>query len=379
MISFSGFPDQGATYFYEMARSLASLGHHVTAVAVQRDGQSADAFEDGVRVVRIPMPLTIHWASPIRWVRKLHFLGRAAWVVRRGRFDIVHVYCTLGAFLVPLLGGQGPRWVQEHQTGAVSFRWRTLRRVEDRLRALQGRAFDANFTVSAVLGRRLFGDTSRFREVPAGVNLVRFRPGLSRDFRQTLAIGSDDVVFVHAGVLEGARETDVPIRAMAIALQSRPNLRLLMPGKGSQLAELRALVRELDIQQRVWLPGYIAYEMMPRVFAAADAGLSYLPPVDYYEGQPPMKVMEYLGAGLPVIASDVSSHRTLVEDGRNGLLTAPGAERLAEALVRFASDAALQRRLAAAARSSVERLTYDNVARERVLPAYVQMLTERRG
>ena len=99
-----------------------------------------------------------------------------------------------------------------------------------------------------------------------------------------------------------------------------------MPGKGSQLEALRTLARELHVESRVWLPGYVSYESLPRVFAASDAGLSYLPAVSYYEGQPPMKVMEYLGAGLPVIASDVSSHRMRVQHGVNGLLAPPSVD-----------------------------------------------------
>jgi glycosyltransferase involved in cell wall biosynthesis len=267
--------------------------------------------------------------------------------------------------------------VQEHQTGAVSARWRFARWAEDRIRALQGRLFDANLTVTETLGRRLFGDPTRFEAVPAGVNLSLFRPGLPRDLRRELNLPANAVVFVHAGVLEANRATDVPIRAFARALQRDGRLWLLMPGKGSQLAELRRLARDLGVENRVWLPGYVPYGEVPRIFAAADAGLSYLPVAPYYEGQPPMKVMEYLGAGLPVIASDVSSHRLLIRHGENGLLAEPGEQAFAEALVQFASDAALQSRLRAATEPSVAHLTYDRIAMERVLPIYRRLLATR--
>ena len=50
LISFSGFPDQGATYFYEHARALASLGHDVSAYAVGRPEEPLETVEHGVRV-----------------------------------------------------------------------------------------------------------------------------------------------------------------------------------------------------------------------------------------------------------------------------------------------------------------------------------------
>src|SRR5205823_5835076 len=178
------------------------LGLPVHAIAVQRQGEPREEIKDGVNVVRIPALLTTNWASPSRWARKLTFLVRAAGRIRRERFDIVHVYSTIGAFILPLLVGRRCQWVQEFQTGAVSSRWSLARWVQDRLRAWQGRAFDANLAVTRVLGQRLFGKSASetVDEVPAGVNLGLFRYGLPRDFRSELGIPSNAIVFVHAGV-----------------------------------------------------------------------------------------------------------------------------------------------------------------------------------
>jgi 1,2-diacylglycerol 3-alpha-glucosyltransferase len=373
LVCFSGYPDQGATYFFEMARSLAALGHDVHAIAVQRHGEPVEAVEDGVHVRRLPLQLTMKWSSPLRWLSKARFLREAARIIGRERFDIAHVYCTIGAALIPFSAGGTTRWVLEHQTGAVSSKNGTVRWLEDRLRAAQGRAFDVNFAVTDVLGRRLFGRRP-FEAVPAGVNPTVFRPGLARDLRSTIGIPADAIVFVHAGVLEAERATDVPVVAFARAYKEDRRLWLLMPGKGAQLEDLRALAAKLGVADRVWLPGYVPYPEIPRVLGAADAGLSYLPAVKYYEGQPPMKVFEYLGSGLPVIASDVPSHRGIVRPGENGLLTAPNAESYADAMLTLASDAQLRARLSAGASRSISDLTYDRIAADRVVPIYLRTL-----
>jgi glycosyltransferase involved in cell wall biosynthesis len=319
----------------------------------------------------------MNWTSPARWLRKVTFLREAGRFIRAEKFDVVHVYCTIGSMVLPWIGGSSPRWVLEHQTGAVSQRRASLRWLENRLRAWQGRTYDVNFAVTDVLGRRLFGSRP-FQVVPAGVNLSSFRPGAPRGFRRERGIPDDHVVLVHAGVVEALRATDVPVRAFARALATNDRLWLLMPGKGSQLEELRQIARESGIEHRVWLPGYVSYAEMPRIFAAADAGLSYLPPTGYYEGQPPMKVMEYLGAGLPVLASDVSSHRMLIQHDANGLLATPGVDGYADAMIRFASDASLRARLGAAAVPSVAHLTWDRIAAERIIPTYERLVSVRR-
>jgi glycosyltransferase involved in cell wall biosynthesis len=377
LISFTGFPDQGATYFYETARALAGLGHDVSAFAVGRPGEPEEAIEDGVHVHRLPQPLTVNWASPARWLRKFRFLYEAGRFVRARHFDIVHVYCTIGTGVLPLIGGSKPRWVIEYQTAAVGQQREALEHLENRMRAWQGRTFDAIFTLNEVLGRRLLGSRP-FHVVPAGVNLDAFRPGLPRTFRREHGIPDDHTVFILAGTLEALRGTDVPLRALALALPKDDRLWLLMPGKGSQLEELRAFAQAHGIEHRVWLPGYVPYAEMPRLFAAADAGISYLLPTGYHEGLPPMKVMEYLGAGLPVIASDVPAHRMQLEHESNGLLAPPGPEGFADAMLRFAADDALRARMRAAAAPSVAHLSWERIAVERILPVYAGLAAHTR-
>lgn len=336
-----------------------------------------EATEDGVRIIRIPLPVGPRWTSPARWAQKVRFLIRAAALIQPAKYDVVHVYSTLGAFVLPLVAGRRSKWVHELQTGAVSSPSRLSRQTQNRVRAWQGTLFDANLTVTRVLGERIFGGNGTcFDVVPAGVNLRAFAPGLGRDLRVERGIPGDAVVFVHGGVLEKERGTEVVVLAFAQALRRDRRLWLLMPGRGAQLGQLRHLTSTLDASQRIWLPGYVPYRHMPRVFAAADVGVSYLPPVEYYEGQPPMKVMEYLACGLPVIASDVASHRVLVTHGVNGLLSRPGVTDLAKAMLDVAADPELRKALAARARPSVLHLSWDRIAADRLLPVYQRILRE---
>jgi hypothetical protein len=221
LVSFTGYPDQGATYFFEMARSLARLGQHVTVIAVQRPSEQANDNQDAVHIMRIPATLTTNWASPLRWANKFWFLVRAAARIRKQQFDIIHAYTTVGACILPLLGRRDfhSKWVHEIQSGAVSSRSSLARKVQDRATVLQGLAFDANLAVTQTLAERLFGKTaSRVDVVPAGVNLSHFRPDLTCGFRGEMGIPPRAIVFVHAGVVGAERRTDVPLRAFARAL-----------------------------------------------------------------------------------------------------------------------------------------------------------------
>jgi len=80
----------------------------------------------------------------------------------------------------------------------------------------------------------------------------------------------------------------------------------------------------------------------------------------------PLKVYEYMAAGLPVVASRVGQLQKLIEPGVNGLLVPPGdTAALAAALGRLQSDPQLRLRLGQAARAAVIRQhTWDAVAEQ---------------
>jgi glycosyltransferase involved in cell wall biosynthesis len=71
----------------------------------------------------------------------------------------------------------------------------------------------------------------------------------------------------------------------------------------------------------------------------------------------PVALMEAMAAGVPVVSTRLSGIPELVEDGRSGLLAAPGdPESLAAALERVLGDAPFAETLAASGRRRVAEL-----------------------
>lgn len=88
--------------------------------------------------------------------------------------------------------------------------------------------------------------------------------------------------------------------------------------------------------------------------ADADIGISWLPDDVWSRGKCGLKVLQYMAAGLPVVANPVGVHGDLVRHGRTGFL-AETPEQWAAAVARLAGDPALRGRLGAAARRMVRR------------------------
>lgn len=91
-----------------------------------------------------------------------------------------------------------------------------------------------------------------------------------------------------------------------------------------------------------------------REIADADIGISWIPDDLWSRGKCGLKVLQYLAAGVPVVANPVGVHPEMIQSGGTGLLARTPAEWIA-ALRRLAEDAPLRRRCGAAGRRLVEQ------------------------
>lgn len=165
--------------------------------------------------------------------------------------------------------------------------------------------------------------------------------------------------------------------------QPDPELRLRIIGGGPERQRLESLAAELRIDERVEFTGSVAPSEVPQLLAGLDIATAPYPLPDagaehYFS---PLKVYEYLAAGLPVVASAVGELPQLLQGGPEtpalpvtrgeastqgqplgaretvapGLTVPPGdIELLAQALWRLSHDPAQRARMGAAGRRLVE-------------------------
>ena len=137
----------------------------------------------------------------------------------------------------------------------------------------------------------------------------------------------------------------------------RSDIGAVFVGEGPELPRVRAAAQGLA---HVVFTGTLDHDRMPAALAAADIGVAPFdveahPPLALGFYWSPLKIFEYMAAGIPVVAPAVDRLPSLVQDGREGLLYpphAPGA--LAAALARLA-DPALRVPLGRAARERAVR------------------------
>ena len=195
------------------------------------------------------------------------------------------------------------------------------------------------------------------------VDTVRFHPGADMAARARWGLPPDALVVGFAGSLKPWHGVETLLGAFALLQPQAPEARLLIVGTGPREAEIRTHAGELGLGAAAVFTGAVAHDAMPGLLAAMDIGVApYLAVPDFYFS--PLKLYEYMAAGLAVVASEAGEIPTLVRDGHTGLLCPPGdVTALAAALLRLARDPALRQRLGMAARVEAERHTWAANAR----------------
>jgi glycosyltransferase involved in cell wall biosynthesis len=192
-----------------------------------------------------------------------------------------------------------------------------------------------------------FTDGSRVRVVPTCVEPSAYRPA-----GHTRSAGVRLVWIGSSSTLKGL-ERAAPILERIGTRWPGANLHLV--------CDRELALRHLPVLFCPW-----SEEGEKEVLPAADVGISWMPDDLWSRGKCGLKVLQYLAAGLPVVANPVGVHRDMVRPGETGYL-AETPEQWTEAVGKLAADAALRRQMGQAGRALVERDYSVDVAASRWL------------
>lgn len=360
------FGRKGASvHVQEVIRALQKQGAQVELFAMNLDGTPPADFQT----------MRIHSLPPVpkaeRAVRERKALVanrdlRTA-LVREGSFDLVYERYSLWSFAgmdyaraakVPgLLEVNAPLIAEQQQHRGLVDRTSAEQVAEWVFR-------DATALIAVseeVKGylERYPAARGRIYVVPNGVNPDRFPVDLRPSYPGRP--GAFTVGFV--GTLKPWHGLQVLVEAFASLHGHDSGARLLIVGDGPERDRLAASLAARGLADAVRFTGGVAPEEIPGWLASMDVAVAPYPELAHFYFSP-LKVYEYMAAGLAVVASRVGQLAELIQDGVNGLLCRPGDSlALAAALAQLRVDPELRGRLGHAGRMTVLRHhTWDGVA-----------------
>jgi glycosyltransferase involved in cell wall biosynthesis len=345
----------GSVHVTAVAEGLAALGHDVHALV--SPGDSPMPSRDGVQWIAMEPPLG---SSKLRWMRR----GQVREIAARIRPDVImeryYNFGGEGILNARALGGlavlevNAPVIDHPGSTKALVDRALVVRPMERRREKICAAA-DLIVTPSAAI---LPPDTPRGKivELEWGADTDGFHPGATGPLPFTRPPG---LLAVFAGAFRNWHGA-VNLAAALKLLHERGRKEIggLFIGDGPELARVKGEAAGL---QNMIFTGALPHDRMPACLAAADVGVA---PFDLTAHKPlalgfywsPLKIFEYMAAGLPVVAPAADRIPRLVEGGVEGLLYQPASAvaGLAYALERL-TDSGLRQRMGAAARARAVR------------------------
>lgn len=239
------------------------------------------------------------------------------------------------------LGGRlesSERWQVALAPVLGAAEWAVLRRPRDSFIAV------SDWMRGELEARGIAAD--RIHVVHCGGDPERFRPELREPER--LRLTPDSRVVLYPGRPTLVKGAGVLAQAIPQVVARFPTAQFVFTGGGAEdFRQLATLSPALAAHVRFL--GYLPYDDLPNVFASADLMIA----PTYYEDFP-IRILESLASGVPVVASEVGGIREVVVTGSTGTLIPPGdPTALADAIVDLLGDDGARTRLGANGRRRI--------------------------
>jgi|GEM_PF-4207199 len=236
--------------------------------------------------------------------------------IKKIKPDIVHFNDpALSAMIAANLAGIRLKIITFHTpTLEVEYNWRG--------RLAWKMAFSKDLNVVAttdslklVMTRRWNIAGDRITAINYGLNSARLKANLSRDqIRRNLGISLDKFVLINVARLCSQKSQDVLIRSIRFLPEDLyDKIVLLIAGSGELQAELKALISELNLQDKVFLLGH--RQDIPNLLSCSDLFVLS----SSFEGAC-FALIEAMALGIPIVATDIDGVRDTVVNGKTGIL-----------------------------------------------------------
>jgi len=311
----SAHPPSDVRIFHKECKSIARAGHEVTLVA----SVDEDCVRDGIKLVGLP-----------RWKNRLDRVLRGSIAIYKKaceiNADIYHFHdpeLIPAALLLRLAGKKVVYDIHEDLPRTISYKSYIpiflkglISRAAEFVEDWAGARFSALVAATPTIG-------IRFRRVNNNVAIVNNFPRIEEiELPSDAATEKREATLLYVGMrITRARGAEEMVRAMGL-LPDNLQARLRLVGAWDP-AELPQSLSSLPGWTRTDYVGPVDRIGIARELRKASIGLVILHPEPNYVASQPVKLFEYMCAGIPVIVSDFPVCREIVGKARCGFLVNP--------------------------------------------------------
>jgi glycosyltransferase involved in cell wall biosynthesis len=355
------FGNKGCSiHVQEILRALLQRGAQIDLFAYRVGGVPPVDLE-GIAVHEVPVESSV---SVFRRERNLLYANKALGALLReyGPFDLVYERYALWAYAATAFAREnGIRSVLEINAPLVDEQSSHRELLDGHTAEVVSAKAICTATAVIAVSQQVAeyalqsgSRASRVHVVPNGVRPERYRVQRTKDKPQAtrLRIGFLGSLRPWHGVADliEAFEQIEPAPGMPL-----PELCIVGDGPQRDALEEQASLLPVEVRERIQFKGAVNYHEVPDMLASFDVAVApYTDEQHCYFS--PLKVFEYMAAGLPIVAANAGQLREIIRHGENGLLYRPGdIASLSSQLRRLLLDERLRNALGCASRCDAER------------------------
>ena len=333
--------------------AAAATGHKVDVICPRQPQEKKYEEYHGIRIYRLSIGRSYDsslFATIFQWCWFLLLVAiKLTQLQLKNRYDVVHVhnlpdFLVFAAMFPKLCGAKIILDVQDVSPELMAARVhgkKLLRRIVIRLATWQER-LSVSFAHHIVTTGDPFMQILLKRGVPGEKITCMLNSADPRLFpaERSGALPfdmSDDAsrpfIFMYHGTLAERNGLDKAIRALAIARQSIPQLRLDIQGSGDHLPYLKELAVELGVQDAVIFTGLCPADKLVDFVVHGDVGIIPYGNDGFEEYVLPTKAYEYAWMHRPIIASDTYAIRSMFRPASIYLCDPDSPESFAQAMI----------------------------------------------
>ena len=348
----------------KMSEALRRRGHNVTLYMVKKFGDKNSASSNIVFIPTINFPIL----SGLFFGLSIFFCF--PFILGRKKIDIIIIDCTKVwlPFVIPLKILNIP----------IILDIRTLPVDSEKSFFFSVSLYMSRFIVDGVTTitpelSKILRDVYNLKNKKigvwsSGVYIEDFnKKGINQ---QTISeVKSGGFTLIYHGIYSPTRGIENLIRAIGeLSPSLKDKIQLLIIGMPTnRIKDLSKLSEEEGVKEQIRILPNVEYSKIVQYLKISDVGVIPLPPENrWWQVSAPLKTLEYLAAGKPVIATNIPFHRKIFEKGNCGILIESNNPKvIAKAITSLYENQEELKKMGMEGRKIVEKFyTWDNMARE---------------
>lgn len=232
------------------------------------------------------------------------------------------------------------------------------------------RKFDHIFALNKKIIDLYVSPDANVTLLPLGFDHRIFYPR-SQDKTNRYTAG-DRLKCIYYGSINKQRELTNLLSGFVDAIRSGCDIFLTLIGEGNDKSNLIALTENWGLKHHFIFKEFALQDKLAEEIQKNHLGISYVPKNLVFEYNPPLKTIEVLACGIPVLGTDTEGNKLFVTPGTNGYLAGDKASEISRALKKiYASGipAAVFRN----AHLTAENWSWETLAQKYLLPQYEKL------